>query len=954
MKWLSSILVALATTQALVGQDATEPVATETAPTASSTEDDPAASVESDGHVYFVARFDELVIADPIFETDGVRMGTLADITRSSSSIEFERRGWRSTLPRAWIAGDGEVTAAPARNVWRSFGLTRIAVRLVEPRDVQGRIFVDAGNGVGEVAADFVVPAGSFTADARGEWLDVVAERARIHLDNGDAGAAWYRSQLDHARTLLGEAGVELTPNEGPATQAAAQLQETFQLFSGGRAVSETLALDRLLPFGADADATVSIDDIRGITVTDYDWSPFIEGLEPELDPLASMLPADQHVVFFPSFDALVDAADSLDAVVASLGRQWERRSQSAMTLARYEHQLGLPLDDFARLVGPQLIKSVALTGGDSYFRVGSDVALVFETGDVDLAFTVITARIAASAASEGDVEELRGDVADVAYTGLRNADRTVSSYAAKVAGHVVVTNSLVQLERIAAAASGAVAVLSDLDEYTFFRDRYERGDARETALLILSDATIRRWCGPQLRIGSSRRARAGAVLSEVTVRALDGRVELGDDAIEVATPNDLPETGTLAIDDGHVRSDAYGTLAFSTPISELDLDYVTDEEESLYTRWREGYESGWRTFDPIAVRFGDSDASLSVDITVRPLMVQSDYESFVRMTSEGAIKPDAGDRHPEAIAHFAMALSPQRLAVMPETAIASMMMPGVDIYSWMGGSFSVYFDDDSYWEELAAADDAFDFATERFDIPIGIQAEVVSGLKLAAFLAALRGLGDSAAPGMTVWENREHSGLTYVRVGETDGSAPDYALFYTTLPGSFTVSLNEDVIRRAIDRSLERASEAGDGAASHPVQESYAWFGEHTAVSLDVPKILATARFIDGIEETQQRASWANLAILNEWQRRFPDTDPVDVHERWFARQLLCPGGGEYRWNDASKTMESTVFGHPGAPIAVQRLPAVLTDIERASFGVTFEDDGLRARIELEVLDER
>ena len=45
---------------------------------------------------------------------------------------------------------------------------------------------------------------------------------------------------------------------------------------------------------------------------------------------------------------------------------------------------------------------------------------------------------------------------------------------------------------------------------------------------------------------------------------------------------------------------------------------------------------------------------------------------------------------------------------------------------------------------------------------------------------------------------------------------------------------------------------------------------------------------------------------------------------------------------------MESTVFGHPGQP---KTGPATLPGLSRfkaANFGLTFEDQGLRARMEL------
>ena len=57
---------------------------------------------------------------------------------------------------------------------------------------------------------------------------------------------------------------------------------------------------------------------------------------------------------------------------------------------------------------------------------------------------------------------------------------------------------------------------LVDAPEYRFFRTRYPRGADGETALLILTDATIRRWCGPRWRIASSRRVRTAAALAEM------------------------------------------------------------------------------------------------------------------------------------------------------------------------------------------------------------------------------------------------------------------------------------------------------------------------------------------------------------------------------------------------------------------------------------------------------
>ena len=57
-----------------------------------------------------------------------------------------------------------------------------------------------------------------------------------------------------------------------------------------------------------------------------------------------------------------------------------EPRAEDAGIVQRYERQLGLPLGTLSRLLGPTLVKSVALTGSDPSFPMGTDVAVLLET----------------------------------------------------------------------------------------------------------------------------------------------------------------------------------------------------------------------------------------------------------------------------------------------------------------------------------------------------------------------------------------------------------------------------------------------------------------------------------------------------------------------------------------------------------------------------------------------
>jgi len=103
-----------------------------------------------------------------------------------------------------------------------------------------------------------------------------------------------------------------------------------------------------------------------------------------------------------------------------------------------------------------------------------------------------------------------------------------------------------------------------------------------------------------------------------------------------------------------------------------------------------------------------------------------------------------------------------------------------------------------------------------------------------------------------------------------------------------------------------------------------------------------------DGQLEIKIRA-WSNLPILNEWKRLYPDRDPVELHECVWKIRPICPGGGRYVWNDKYQTMESTVYGHPGEPKKGPTAAIALDQFSSGDFGLTFENQGLRARVSLE-----
>ena len=806
-------------------------------------------------------------------------------------------------------------------------------------------------------------------------------------------GGAWFRHQVKDAKLALGqqkpEPGAPLATV--PSFQPSDELSRTYDLFSGGRAMSENLQLDRqLLPGRAQGD-NVKIDSIRGITIRQIDWTNRVKDLKPELDPLAAAIPADQQAVFFPSFQAAVRVADEASRQGVPVLRMADPRAEDAQTEQRYQRQLGLSITVASRLLGPRLVRSVALTGSDTYFPTGTDVAVLFESPRPAVLENLILAQVGMAADKDKDAQPIKGEVGGVSYRGFRSPDRRISSYVARLDGVVVVTNSPYQIQRLAEVQSGKTPSIASLPEYVFFRNRYPRGHADETGMVFLSDATIRRWCGPKWRIASSRRTRDAAVLAELQASQADvlirrgssvspgghagpgGGIKPGPIYTDLATAS----AGELMLTERGVASSTLGTLAFLTPIAEMPLDEVTAIEAEAYNRWREGYERNWSwAFDPIALRLTLRDDKLAADLSVMPLILGSEYRELASISQGGKFVADAGDLHGARV-HFILALDPKSPMFQTYGNLLTSMIHGTSL-GWIGPSLAIYADADPFWQELAKQKDQerIQFLEHNFGrLPLALQVDVSNGLKLAVFLAGVRAWVEQSSPGMVRYDALSYHDQPYVKVSPTDrartsGLPPgEVAIYYSASGDALIVTFREDLLHRALDRQIARtkAKQAdaakGDTAGLSSSAESAVgqddhgtpakprpWLGSNVGLQVDPRAIEYLAKlFARELQDGMQLRAWGNLPILNEWKRRYPKEDPVEVHRRLWHTELLCPGGGRYQWSEQFQTMESTVYGHPGQPKEGPAAPPLLAGFRFIDFGLTFEDQGLRAVVALE-----
>jgi len=775
----------------------------------------------------------------------------------------------------------------------------QIALRLPDEQPVEGLLNLrDAGGKL--LPFSFKFDPSKAGAATEAQFEEIRKEHYLRLAQSPLPGKAWFRHRA-------GELPAE---RSGPPP---GDFDSTFRLVSGSRAVAENLALDRDLLLGSEIKGeAVEIGLLKGVTVRAIDWTGKLKPGEVKLDSLARLIPHDQHALFSPSMGNFLDLLDVIEKQGTPLLQSLDARNPYRHLTSRYQAQMGL---DVPRIAATSMsVNSVAVTGGDPFFPSGTDVAVILATKTPDVLMDTLATMIGLKAKLRG-AKESDGE----GYKGFQAGDRSFSAYLAKFEGAVVVANSPLQLKRISEVVNGKVPSLGSLDEYKFFRQRYP-ADAGESAYVFLSDATIRRWSGPQMRISASRRTRAAAALGELAAFRLDGGKEAPDFSGLLGKTSPAGES---------VRSETYNTLGFLTPVSELDIKSATPAEAAAYERWRSGYEGGWaKVFDPIAVRLRMKEGSRELDISVMPLTVDSSYRDWIEVT--GTKRPERGAiaAHPEALAFLSFAVDPESKFFKQFGEWSSEMVPALKAQplAWVGDSVSIYVDDSFFWKALQTGDAEQILQSNFLRLPLGIRIASRSSGRLAIFLAGLRAFIEQSAPDLLKWEQRKHGDQTYLAVisASDDNPSMQGVVFYAALKDSLLLALDEKVLQGAIDRA---------GKIKHT--------GEH--IHAEANPAFATGAFGTKLLERQRLESWAAIPVLNEWHRRAPGKDPALVHADHFMENIRCPGGQGYRWNEAARTMESVAFGYPAGPRGELVSPELISGFARMRAGINFEDDGLR-----------
>jgi hypothetical protein len=275
---------------------------------------------------------------------------------------------------------------------------------------------------------------------------------------------------------------------------------------------------------------------------------------------------------------------------------------------------------------------------------------------------------------------------------------------------------------------------------------------------------------------------------------------------------------------------------------------------------------------------------------------------------------------------------------------LISSMMPGLKVkpFDWLGSSITFFAEKGGFWTALEKAEQAE--KTELsilFGAPFGIRIEHSSKVKLASFLIALKAMANQAAPNSLKWSNKEHGGETYVIISSDEEIANEkLSLYYVITKDQLILTLQEDVIKREIDRQkVEKKMEM------NRVQEN----GDHFYMKSTSQMLMTmTSTAGDSLTNKRRMQSYRAIPILNEWKRKFKEGNPTEIHFAKFGEDIFCPGGKGYVWNEKEMTMESVVYGHPAAPKKLDKDVSLMDIFGELESSMKFEHDGIRVGLKI------
>ncbi len=262
--------------------------------------------------------------------------------------------------------------------------------------------------------------------------------------------------------------------------------------------------------------------------------------LPAQVEPIAGHVPHECFYLRFGNFPNYLWFRDFMRHWQGDLANMLVQKSVNHNVSDRFQRQIAVGESRLARVMGPTVVRDVAIIGFDPYMRDGAAMGILFQANNsMLLSNNLNEQRHDAMNEHKGSTEDtIRVAEHDVSY--IASPDGRLRSYYAVDGDFHLVTTSRRLVERFYEAGGGNRS-LGASDEFQATRDEtpLERED---TIFLYASAAFFENLASPHYRVELDRRLRSIGEMRAVDLARLAARVE-GHDAQSLA---DLIEADLL------------------------------------------------------------------------------------------------------------------------------------------------------------------------------------------------------------------------------------------------------------------------------------------------------------------------------------------------------------------------------------------------------------------------
>jgi hypothetical protein len=723
---------------------------------------------------------------------------------------------------------------------------------------------------------------------------------------------------------------------------------------------------------------TIDISKVQGIDIREHPWQKMMGDKKPSPEPLAGLVPFDNFYVHFKDIRKFIDFRELLDQWGTNLMRGYEVNSRDYFLKERYEKQLCLRSSQLAKAFGPAVVRSMAITGSDGYLREGTDLTVIFHVKNQKLFLAAVEPFLQAARTEFGNqLKESKSTHGDVDIESYVTPLREVSLHRACLCQFVVYSNSPVALQRVLDAHEGRLKSLAESLDFQYMRTVFRLEDEREEGFAFLSDAFIRQLVGPASKIKEKRRLEALTSLAMTTHAAMftaweTGKLPASHQALLAASalkPEEIyvPDGKGVTWDAGRqvAISDVYNTMHFPTPLVELPIDKITDNEEQEYRKFRTEYIQLWRQyFDPVGVRFALNDRRVRLETYILPLIRSREYDFLRQFAQSAPATFDSSRFLPITLIQGTLCLSPWIKGFAEQQVFGGR----AGIGDWL----LIRLDDSPMFTKLAevAVQQEFDpqsynllqaeFSNqiEKFPITLGIQLKDPKEFNRA--LAALE--KDNLLGNFRHERVEPYKGVAIRRAIPNNGPS----VYHAQVEDAWYISLSLDSLKRQIDHSIapgERgrvsAPKTEHGRASAPSETMFQFNGSIYLAPAAAKKAGEALRYY--LEWATHRRALVNCSIWHPLYRcgLVADVSPDKVKQATAMRYLgfvpVSPDGAAYSYDATMDEVVNRRHGTPrqpkwhggidaGSPLAtlLEQFPTLRADL-------TFKEDGVNTVITMQ-----